>query len=687
MPAPEHSGSSGTQPVIGRDFTADDDRIGAFPVAILSYRLWKGRYQSDPEILGRLIRINAQPATVIGVMPERMEFPMNSAVWLPLSMVRGLQSQPRDSRTLGVFGRLAEGVSVSEATAELNSIAAALARDFPRTNSGTRARIDRLRPGIGRPWLVIFGALMTAVGLLLLVSCANVANVLLARSLRRAREVSIRASLGATRWRIVRQLLIESVMLAAAAGVVALLLSIGAMGLFVPLTDQIGRPFWMDFSMDGMVFVFLSAVCLATAVLFGLAPALHLSRAGASDVLKDSSGRTGTAGRRSRRWSDALVVAEVVLTVVLLAGAVSMMRHLAAEAGVHPDLDASRLVTMTLRLPDEKYPTGKERVAFYQRLEERLRSLRNVSSVAIAGAQPFMGGGRREVSIDGRIPTEGERLPVVDRLILGSRYFETLGLRPVRGRTLTDDDALPGREAVIVNQQFVERFFPAVDPIGRPVTLVADRGTRQRVTIVGVAPDLLAAPTDPLVYLPYKLEAGPSLALIARAERGVEATAAMLRSEVRAIDPDLPLFDVRTLDETLNYLLWVNRIFGGMFAIFAGIAVVIATVGIFGVVSYSTALRTREIGIRMALGAQRPRLWWTMVRSRIAQVGIGLAVGAIGAFMLLGLMDGLLVGRFGQDALTLSAAVGFLLLIALLAMVWPIVRATAENPVAALRYE
>jgi putative ABC transport system permease protein len=614
---------------------------------------------------------------------------MNTAVWQPLAMLRGLDSQPRDSRTLAVFGRLADGVGAAEASAELNSIAAALARDFPGTNSGTRARIDRLRPGIGAPWLVIFGAMMAAVGLLLLVSCANVANLLLVRSIQRSREISIRASLGATRWRIVRQLLIESVMVSAAAGLIALPLSSAAIRLFVTLSDEIGRPFWMNFSMDASIFMFLSAVCVGTALVFGLAPALHLSRARANDVLKESSGRTSTAGKWTRRWSDALVVSEVTLTVVLLVGALSMMRHLAAEAGMNRDLDASRLVTLSLRLPTEKYATEKDRAAFYRRLEERLSSLQTTASIAIAGSPPLMGGGRREMSIDGRKPADGERLPTVIRISIGGRYFETLGLRSVRGRTLTDDDALSGREAVMVNQRFAERFFASVDPIGRSVTLLGGDDSPRRVTIVGIAPDLLAdrSQVQPLVYLPYLMESGPALALVARSDKGIDATAKMLRSEVRSIDPDLPLFDIRTLDETLNYLLWVNRVFGGMFGIFAGISVVIAIVGVYGVVSYSTALRTQEIGIRMALGAPRPGLWWSMTRSRIAQVGMGLGIGSLAAFMLLGLMGGLLVGRFGQDPFTLTAAAGSLLLVSLIAMVYPIVRATTRNPVGALRYE
>ena len=287
----------------------------------------------------------------------------------------------------------------AQAAAELNALAAVLARDFPQTNSGTRARVERFRPGIGAPWFVIFGALMSAVGLLLLVSCANVANLLLSRSVRRSREVAIRASLGATRARIVRQLLIESVMLAAAAGLVALPASAAAMRLFVSYIDEIGNPFWMNFAMDAGVFAFLCAVCLGTGIVFGLAPALHLSRSGAGDMLRQSSGRTATAGKWTRGWSGTLVVAEVVLTLILLAGAVSMMRFAAAESNVRREIDTSRILTMTLRLPTETYADAPARTAFYRRLEEQLAPIRNISAVTVAGVPPLLRQSSRELSV------------------------------------------------------------------------------------------------------------------------------------------------------------------------------------------------------------------------------------------------------------------------------------------------
>jgi putative ABC transport system permease protein len=681
-----------TKPVLGRDFAPDEDWPGGSRVAILSFRVWKSRYGGDPRVLGRLVRVNAQPATIIGVMPEGMEFPQNTAIWQPLALMQGIADQPRDARTLDVFGRLADGVSTAEANAELDAIAAALVKDFPQTNKDTRARIGRLRPGIGAPWLIVFSALMSAVGFLLLVSCVNVANLLLARAARRAREVSIRASLGATRWRIVRQLLIENLMLATAAGLVALPLSAAALQLLSSLTDEIGRPHWMDLSMDASVFAFLTAVCLGTALLFGLAPSLQLSRAGANDMLKESAGRTVTSAKKMGRWSGALVVVEVVLTVVLVTGGVAMMRFFSAQMDVTREIDTSRTITLNLRLPNEKYPTAVERTAFHRRLEERLATMSDVSSVTVAGTAPFLRQDSRELSVDGHLPLEGERLPVVDVVNVGARYFETIRLRVLRGRALTNEDGAPGREGVVVDQRFVDRFLPQRAPLGATVSLLVGRTTARRVTIVGIVPALGNSDVrEPraVVYRPFDSDPPPNMTLVARlrTDNDAASVAARLREEVRGLDTDLPLYGVRTLDEVLSWLLWPNRVFGGMFAIFAGIAVLVAIVGIYGVVSYATAQRTQEIGIRMALGAPRARLWWTMMGSKIAQVSFGLSVGIVGAYVLLGLMGGLLVGRFGQDPFTFAVSAGFLLIAAVVSMLWPVWRATSRSPVIALRYE
>ena len=577
----------------------------------------------------------------------------------------------------------------AEAAAELNVINSAIARDFPDTNGRTRAEIAHFRPGIGAPWYIILGALMTAVGLLLLVGCANVANLLLARSLQRAREVSIRASLGATRWRIVRQLLVESVMLSLAAGAVALLLSTAGIRILISYVNEIGKPAWMDFSMNMTVFLFLASVCVGAGILFGVVPALYISKRGdGNEMLKQSSGRTATAGGWARRLTGTLVVVEVVLTIVLVAGAVSMMRHLHAQSRASRMIDTSGLLTLNVGLPSQKYPGTDDRIRFFRRLDERLTAIPG-ASITIANARPFLGGGSAKVSVDGHSPAPGESLPGVQMVTVGSRYFDVIGLPLTRGRGLTSEDGSPGNDNVVVNDAFVKEFLGGGDPLGRTVTLFGEDKVPRRVTIVGVVPVLLRDDVlrASVVYQPYLVNPAALMVLLARSDRGAAATAGLLREEVRALDSDLPLFNIRTLDNVLSEVLWVNRVFGGMFAIFAGMAVLIATVGIYGVVAFTTTQRTQEIGIRTALGAPRGHLWWTMMRSKVVQIGIGLSGGIVAAFLLLRLMGGLLVGRFGQDPVTLAASAGFLLAVSVLSMLPPIWRATSGDPVAALRYE
>ena len=677
------------RPVLGRDFTNEDDRAGAARVVMLGQQLWQSRFGGDPAILGRTVRVNAQPATIIGVLPDGFDFPFNNKLWLPMSMVRGISKQPRDARWLLAIGRLADGVTATEAAAELNAINAAIPADVPDINGRIPVEVGRFRPGIGAPWYVILGALMIAVGLLLLVSCANVANLLLARSLQRAREVSIRTSLGATRWRVVRQLLVESVMLSLAAGAVALPLSMAGIQILLSFVEQIGKPAWMNFSMDARVFFFLALICVGAGILFGVVPALFISKRGSHEMLKRSASRTATAGSWGRTVTGSLIVVELILTIVLVSGAVSMMRHLAAETRMSRAIDTHGLLTLNLFLSSEKYDDRDALVAFYRRLEERLAAERD-SPIAVADSTPLLGARNQGLSLDGRAPAPGERVPSVQTVTIGPRYFDVLGIRPRQGRVLTGDDGLPGSEVVVVNERFVEEFLPGGEPVGRSFALVGQDEQTRRVTIAGVVPTLRRDQMSrdvSVVYLPYLLNPNAGLVLLARPRTSTAATVTMLREQVHSLDPDLPLFNVRTLDDVLGELLWVNRIFGGMFVIFAVMALLIATVGIYGVVSFTTAQRTQEIGIRTALGAPRGHLWWTMMRSRFVQIGIGLSIGSVAAFLLLRLMGGMLVGRFGQDPATLGASAAFLLMVSLVAMILPVRRATSGSPVEALRDE
>src|SRR5688572_1854124 len=392
----------GQQPVLGRAFTPEDDRPGAAPVAVIAHGVFVNRYGSNPSVIGRSVRINDMPATIIGVMPEGFKFPFNTDVWLPLSTVQGLDQQRRNARNWQVFGHLAPGVTREQAQSELINISRKLEADNPDTNKDIQARVQSYHEAQNPIQIrTVFLSLMGAVAFVLLIACANVANLLLSRSTNRAREISVRISLGASRWRVIRQLLIESVILAVISGLAGL--GIAAIGIewFDRATVDAGRPYWITFNVDLTVLSFFAVVCLGTGILFGLAPALHVSKTDVNEVLKEG-GRTGSAGVRARRWTGVLMVAELTLTVVLLAGAGFMIRNFLTMYRFDLGVDTSQLLTMNLALPERKYPALEQRLAFYEQLEQRLKANPQIENVTVTSNIPMQGGFRRILNIDGK---------------------------------------------------------------------------------------------------------------------------------------------------------------------------------------------------------------------------------------------------------------------------------------------
>jgi len=692
----------GQRPVLGRDFTADDDRRGAAGVVILGHGMWMNRYGGSPSILGRTIRVNDVPATVIGVMPEGFKFPFNTDLWLPLGMVDGLEDQARNARSLQAFGRLAPAVAREQAQSELINIARQLEAEHPDTNKDVQPRIQTFNEQQnGGPIRVVFLSLMGAVGFVLLIACANVANLLLARSTNRAREIAVRVSIGASRWRVVRQLLIESVLLAAISGLGGLGISAIGIRVFDRATQDVGRPYWIQFTMDGTVFAYFALICLGTGIVFGLAPALHVSKTDVNEVLKEG-GRSGTAGVRARRWTGALMVAELTLTVVLLAGAGFMMRNFLNMYSLDLGVDTSRLLTMSLALPDRKYPAVEQRLAFYERLEERLRANPRIENVAVTSNAPMSGGFLRRMVIDGRPLDQGQQAPNVTMLTIDPRYFRTVGLPLQRGRDLTDEDGMAGREAAVINQRFAALHFPNEEPIGRRITLSIDlQGgappaggvpTSLTATIVGIVPNLrqrdfqLPDP-DPIAYLPFRTDPRGFMTLLVRSAGDPNAMTPVLREEVRAIDADLPLFGIRTVDQQLAQQRWPFRIFGTMFAIFALMALTLSAVGLYAVTAYAVAQRTQEIGIRMALGAQGNQVSWLFLRRSFVQLLVGLTLGVAGAFGVGQLFAStqLLVQNSARDPITIGGIAALLAAVAVAACVLPARRATRLDPLIALR--
>ena len=692
----------GTRPALGRDFTSADDVPGAPAVALIAHGVFQNRYGSDPSVVGRTVRINDVPTTIIGVMPEGMRFPFNTDIWLPLGQTPNLAAQKRNSRQYQAFGHLAPGVTRAQAQSELINIGKKLEAENPDTNKDIQPRVQTFNESQnGGPIRVVFLSLMGAVAFVLLIACANVANLLLARATNRAREISVRVAIGASRWRVVRQLLIESVMLATISGIGGLGVAAIGIRLFDRATQDVGRPYWIQFTMDGTVIGFFMLVCLGTGIIFGLAPALHVSKTDVNEVLKEG-GRSGSAGIRARRWTGALMVAELTLTVVLLAGAGYMMRNFLTMYSLDLGIDTSHLLTMSLQLPDKKYPALEQRLAFYEQLEERLKSNPKIESVTVTSNVPIQGGFLRKMVVDGKPLDQGQQAPNVTMLTVDPRYFKTMGLPIQRGRDLTDEDGMTGREATVINQRFAALHFKNEDPIGRRVTLSIDLqgGAPPQggipmsltATIVGIVPNLrqrdfqLPDP-DPIAYLPFRTDPRGFMNLIVRSAGDPNSMTPMVREAVRAVDPDLPLFGIRTMDANLQQQRWPFRIFGTMFAIFAFIALTLSAVGLYAVTSYAVSQRRQEIGVRMALGAQSNEVSWLFLRRSIVQLSIGLTLGAIGAFGVGTLFSRtqLLVQNQAGDPLTIGGIVLLLALVATAACLIPARRATRLDPLLALR--
>jgi len=689
----------GLSPVIGRGFAAEDDRPGAPAVMLLSYQVWLSRYDADASVIGRAVRLNTLPATVIGVMPEGVNFPYNADVWLPLSQIPVALSRTRNARDFLAYGRLREHATVEQAQRELATTSAQLAAAYPDTNKGLTAVVHPFSDGIvGAQTRLLLWSLMGSVGFVLLIACANVANLLLIRAEGRSREIAVRMSIGATRWRIVRQLLVESVLLAFVSGMAGLGLAYAGIQWFDANTRNLNKPYWMVFTMDGTVVAFFAAICLVTGLVFGVAPALYVSKTGTYDVLKDGN-RSTTGGLRARRWSEGLIVAQLTLTVVLLAGAGLMLRSFLRLSQVDMGFDPARLVTMSIALPPQKYANFDDRIDFLQRLDQRLNAIGVIESASTASYLPASGSGSvRRLAIEGRPVMDRGQAAIVTMMTVGPRYFDVLGVPVVRGRPFVTTDGEPGRESMLVNTRLAEMYFPNENPIGKRIRLINDGGTPEAPKfyegmIVGLAPtirqrNMQEADADPIVYIPHRqdLLMGFYPHLIVRTT-GNASVAALLRQEVASMDPDIPLTNIRTMDENLALWRWSHRVFGTMFTIFAGVAVVMAAVGLYGVTAYAVAQRRHEIGIRIALGAHQRQVWALVLRRGVTQLSIGLVIGLAGALGVGRLLQSLLVQTEPADPFTLLSVSALLVLVALAACVWPARRATRVDPLVALRYE
>jgi putative ABC transport system permease protein len=686
----------GQQPLLGRDFRPDDGKANSERVAILGNTLWKNRYGGDANVLGKAIRINGEPAVIVGVMPPGVKFPTRAEIWT--QTIPNAENAKRNRREYLGVGRVKPGVSRADAQRELTALAARMATDHPDTNKDMTAGLLTFNERFnGGPIRIIFLALQGAVGFVLLIACANVANLQLSRAIHRAREMAVRTALGATRWRVIRQLLVESVMLGCVGGVLGLLIALVGVRMFDAAVADVGKPYWIVFSMDYAVFGFLAGICVVTGILFGIAPALQISKTNVNDLLKE--GGRGNAGSRRTRWlTSTMVVVELALTLVLLVGAGLMVRSFMKLYTADLGIPIDHLMTMRMSLPEAKYPTSEKRLAFYDQLTPRLEAMAGAEAVAISTNLPGFGGDRRRLEIDGRpVPEKWEDRPEVGLMVVNPGFFRTTGIDVLRGHGFTSDDGKPGAETLVVDQRFAARHFPGEDPIGHKVRFpvrepVAGQTPPAWCTIVGIAKTIDDLPqpgtTAPSgsVYLPLRQEPVNAPLLLVRSRVDPTAMMGAVRREVQSVDADQPVFTVQTVGQIMAQATWPFRVFGTLFAVFALIALVLSAVGLYAVMAYSVTQRTQEIGVRMALGAERRQVSWLVMKRGLVQLAVGLALGLGGAYALSGVLEQILVtGIKSKDPLTFGGITVLLIVVAAAACLVPALRASRVDPLIALR--
>ncbi|HEY0003690.1 MAG TPA: ABC transporter permease [Pyrinomonadaceae bacterium] len=686
----------GVQPLMGREFAPDENQAGKDQVAILSYGLWQRRFGSNPAIIGQKVLLNGQPQTVVGVMPPDFNlFIKNSSftgkkatIWQPLTVTEN--TRIRRGRFMSAIARLKPGVTLEQAQAEMDRIAANLEQQYPDFNKGWGIRLVPLQQqlvGEIRPALLV---LLCAVGLVLLIACANVANLLLARAVTREKEIAIRSALGAARFRIIRQLLTESLLLALLGGVLGLLLAMWGVDLLVALSP----PNLLPLGGTGVslrILGFTLVVSLLTGIIFGLAPALQISRPDLNESLK--TGGKGTAGGTARqRVRNTLVVVEVALALLLLTGSGLLIRSLVRLQSVNPGFDAANVLTARVLLPNSKYGEEHQRVAFFRELLERVERIPGVRSAGAISFLPLTGpGAATSFRIEGRPePPPGEKL-TLDVRVVDQNYFRTMSIPLLKGRNFNAREMNEAAHVVIINEALARKHFPGEDPIGKRLTINMKGPENAPSEIIGVVGDVKHAGLDieprGMSYWPHAELAYPFMTLVIRTETDPQGIASSVQREVRAMDKDQPLADVRTMETVLADSVARARFSTLLLSIFAGVALLLSAVGIYGVMAYSVSQRTHEIGIRMALGAQARDILRLVVRQGMLLVLLGVVIGLGASFALTRFMKSLLFGIEAHDPLTLLSVSLILAAIALLACLIPAHRATKVDPMIALHYE
>ncbi len=679
----------GVDAVQGRSFLEEEDKPGVAQTAIIGHGLWQRRFGGDPGVIGRSARIDGESVTIVGVMPAGFGFPIKAEIWKPIATA--FDEKGRGNHFAYGVGRLKPGVTIESARAEIESIAAAIAREHPKTNEGFGGVIKPWREAAledagGLLWL-----LLGVVGFVLLIACANVANLLLGAGALRAGEMAIRSALGASRSSLMRQMLVESLLLASLGGALGLLIALWSAGGMMAMIPE-SMPTWMEFSIDWRVLAFTLGATTATAILCGIAPGWQASKADLMSVMKD--GARGAGSLRKQRLRSLLVIGEVALAMTLLIGAGLMMKSFIRVRQINVGFNAGRVMTARVSLPETQYSAPAQRNHFYRRLLERLAATPGVESVALTSSLPLL---EEDISGSGFYaegkpkPQNTSEIPITFQSAVSTGYFRTMGMRLIRGREFNDADVEGKEKVVIVDETLARRIYADEDPIGRRMIFGGSTSAPQWWTIVGVVGAVrhygLKRGDRMHAYTPYQQASNASMTIVARATGDPASLTAAMRNEVAALDKDAPLYATRPMTEVVAAAMWDDKYVGILFGVFASLALALVAVGIYGVISFSVAQRTREIGLRMALGAQKGDVLRMIIRQGLALAGLGAAVGLGGAALASRLMKSMLFNVSATDPLIFTLLPLTLLVVALAACWLPARRAAKVDPMVALRVE
>jgi putative ABC transport system permease protein len=680
----------GVRPVLGRDLLPSEERPGTAPVILLSYQLWQSHLGGDPGVIGRSITLDGRSFSIVGILPPTFRFLDTTDVIVPIGVFAAEFTDRAQRGDMDVVGRLSPGVALSQAAVEMETITARLAAQYPQSNYGFGAHLESLRDAFSGDTRLAVLVLFGAVVFVLLIACVNVANLFLVRGAARAREIALRLAFGASRGRVIRQMLTESFVLAVCGGVLGIILGAwGISGLGYLLHANSLQT--MGVRMDLGVFLFAAAMIVLVSFAFGLIPALQATRPDLHETLKEG-GRSATSTRGQHRLRGALAIAETALALVLLVGAGLMLKSLYHLIQVSPGFQPARVLYMEMDLRSDQYSKDPAILNFWQQVLDRVRVIPGVQSAALGTVVPLTGNHRRsDITIEGLpIPAPGE-FPHPDRHTISSGYIAAMGIPLLRGRNFSDADNETAPDVALVNSTLARRFFTDGDPIGKRFLWGQPGKDEKWITIVGVVADTrlygLDNPARLEVYSPYRQRPSADMNLVVRSAVDPASLTSSIRAAVAAIDKDQPLFDIHTMQQLVDDSISTRRLTLVLLGIFSALAVILAAIGIYGVMAYSVALRTQEIGIRMALGAQQKDVLRLVLGQGARIAFFGVAIGLATAAALARLLSSLLFSVSASDPFTFATVAALLVAVALLACYIPARRALRVDPIIALRYE